>query len=249
MSSGPRTPGPRHLAGGAPRAPRPDRPADAPLTSPVLSDELAEMAPIAQVPRHRLAFALAVTAAALPILVLDNLPASASSERVEAVASQESAVSLAPLTSEATVIVTTTVAPVASDAADPTTTTTAALAPSTTVAPAQRAVAAVRTTPTTQAPTTTTTAAPAPSGRNGDPNDPATWDRMAQCEAGGNWSINSGNGYYGGLQFSLATWQHYGGTGYPHQASKATQIAIGKKLQAVEGWGAWPGCARQLGYT
>jgi hypothetical protein len=71
---------------------------------------------------------------------------------------------------------------------------------------------------------------------------------MAQCEAGGNWSINTGNGYYGGLQFSLATWQHYGGTGYPHQASKASQIAIGKKVQAAKGWAAWPGCARRLGY-
>ena len=98
--------------------------------------------------------------------------------------------------------------------------------------------------PATPAPTTTTPPAPRP----GDPNDPVTWDRMAQCEAGGNWFINSGNGYYGGLQFSLATWQSYGGTGYPHQASKATQIAIGKRLQAAKGWNAWPGCARSLGY-
>jgi hypothetical protein len=93
-------------------------------------------------------------------------------------------------------------------------------------------------------PPTTTTAPP----RRGDPNNPATWDEMAQCEAGGNWSINTGNGYYGGLQFSLGTWQEYGGTGYPHQASKATQIAIGKKVQADKGWAAWPGCARYLGY-
>jgi hypothetical protein len=72
---------------------------------------------------------------------------------------------------------------------------------------------------------------------------------MAQCEAAGNWSINSGNGYYGGLQFSLATWHSFGGTGYPHQASKAAQIAIGKKVQAAKGWSAWPGCARRLGFS
>ena len=77
----------------------------------------------------------------------------------------------------------------------------------------------------------------------------STWDALAQCESGGNWSINTGNGYYGGLQFSLTTWHSYGGTGYPHQASKATQIAIGKKVQAAKGWNAWPGCARSLGFV
>ena len=72
---------------------------------------------------------------------------------------------------------------------------------------------------------------------------PATWDRLAQCESGGNWAMNTGNGYYGGLQFSLATWHDVGGTGYPHQASKAEQIERGKILQAQAGWGQWPGCA------
>ena len=52
------------------------------------------------------------------------------------------------------------------------------------------------------------------------------WDALAQCESGGNWAINTGNGYYGGLQFNLGTWQAYGGTGYPHQTSRETQIAI-----------------------
>ena len=74
------------------------------------------------------------------------------------------------------------------------------------------------------------------------------WDRMAQCESGGNWAMNSGNGYYGGLQFSLATWRNVGGTGYPHQASRAEQIKRGQILQARAGWGQWPHCARQLGY-
>ena len=75
----------------------------------------------------------------------------------------------------------------------------------------------------------------------------SVWDRLAQCESGGNWSINTGNGYYGGLQFSLSTWQSVGGSGYPNQASRAEQIARAKILQARSGWGAWPACATQLG--
>jgi len=74
------------------------------------------------------------------------------------------------------------------------------------------------------------------------------WDRLAQCESGGNWAINTGNGYYGGLQFSLGTWQAYGGSGLPSQASRETQIAIATKLRdASGGYGAWPGCAASLG--
>jgi hypothetical protein len=68
------------------------------------------------------------------------------------------------------------------------------------------------------------------------------------CESGGNWSINTGNGYYGGLQFSLGTWQSVGGTGYPHQATKAEQVLRGQILQARAGWGQWPSCARRLGF-
>jgi uncharacterized protein YabE (DUF348 family) len=74
------------------------------------------------------------------------------------------------------------------------------------------------------------------------------WDRLAQCESGGNWRINTGNGYYGGLQFSLGTWRANGGTGYPHQASRETQIAIATRLRDRSGgYGAWPGCAAKLG--
>ncbi|HWJ67773.1 MAG TPA: transglycosylase family protein [Nocardioides sp.] len=74
------------------------------------------------------------------------------------------------------------------------------------------------------------------------------WDRLAQCESGGNWAINTGNGYYGGLQFSLSTWQAYGGPGMPHQASRETQIAIATKVRdASGGYGAWPHCASVLG--
>jgi hypothetical protein len=74
------------------------------------------------------------------------------------------------------------------------------------------------------------------------------WDRLAQCESGGNWHINTGNGYYGGLQFSLGTWHAYGGTGLPSQHSRETQIAIATKLRnASGGYGAWPACAAKLG--
>ncbi|KRC59672.1 MULTISPECIES: resuscitation-promoting factor [unclassified Nocardioides] len=74
------------------------------------------------------------------------------------------------------------------------------------------------------------------------------WDRLAQCESGGNWAINTGNGYYGGLQFNVGTWRAYGGSGYPHQASRETQIAIATKVRdASGGYGAWPGCAASLG--
>ena len=73
------------------------------------------------------------------------------------------------------------------------------------------------------------------------------WDRVASCESGGNWSINTGNGYYGGLQFSLGTWRAYGGSGLPSNASREQQIAIAKKLQADAGWGAWPACSSKLG--
>jgi uncharacterized protein YabE (DUF348 family) len=75
----------------------------------------------------------------------------------------------------------------------------------------------------------------------------SVWDKLAQCESGGNWSINTGNGYYGGLQFSLSTWRAYGGKGYPHQASRDEQIRIAKKLQAAAGWGSWPACSSKLG--
>ncbi|MEU9702367.1 transglycosylase family protein [Streptomyces sp. NPDC047981] len=71
------------------------------------------------------------------------------------------------------------------------------------------------------------------------------WDKVAQCESGGNWSINTGNGYYGGLQFSNSTWAAFGGTAYASsadQASKSQQIAIAEKVLAGQGKGAWPSC-------
>ena len=71
----------------------------------------------------------------------------------------------------------------------------------------------------------------------------STWDRVAACESSGNWHINTGNGYYGGLQFSLSTWRAYGGSGMPQDASKMTQIRIAEKVLAGQGWGAWPVCS------
>jgi hypothetical protein len=88
---------------------------------------------------------------------------------------------------------------------------------------------------------------PAPAAPGGGGADGGVWDRLTQCEAGGNWGINTGNGYYGGLQFSLGTWRAHGGGGMPHQASREEQIAVGQRVQASQGWGAWPSCARKLG--
>ncbi|WP_329410716.1 LysM peptidoglycan-binding domain-containing protein [Streptomyces sp. NBC_00704] len=75
------------------------------------------------------------------------------------------------------------------------------------------------------------------------------WDTVAQCESGGNWSINTGNGYYGGLQFSASTWAAYGGTQYAaqaNQASKSQQISVAEKVLASQGKGAWPVCGTGL---
>jgi len=80
----------------------------------------------------------------------------------------------------------------------------------------------------------------------------AMWDRLAQCESGGNWSINTGNGYYGGLQFLLQTWRYVGGSGYPHQATKEEQIYRAERLLEYS-WASfsnqWPACSRRLGLS
>ncbi|WPR65541.1 transglycosylase family protein [Glutamicibacter protophormiae] len=78
----------------------------------------------------------------------------------------------------------------------------------------------------------------------------ANWAALAKCESGGNWSINTGNGYYGGLQFSASSWRAVGGTKYaplPHQATPAEQVAAAEKLRASGGWGHWPACSSKLG--
>ncbi|MFV0464421.1 MAG: transglycosylase family protein [Nostocoides sp.] len=78
------------------------------------------------------------------------------------------------------------------------------------------------------------------------------WDRVAACESGGNWSINTGNGYYGGLQFSYGTWRAFGGAAYAataNRATKAQQITIAQKVLKVQGSGAWPTCSVRAGLT
>ncbi|MBA4169512.1 MAG: transglycosylase family protein [Chloroflexi bacterium] len=76
------------------------------------------------------------------------------------------------------------------------------------------------------------------------------WDRLAKCESGGNWAINTGNGYYGGLQFSHPTWHGYDGgefAEYPHEATRAEQIIVAKRLHAARGFQPWPACRIKLG--
>lgn len=72
------------------------------------------------------------------------------------------------------------------------------------------------------------------------------WDGVAQCESGGNWNINTGNGYYGGLQFSQSTWNANGGSGSPANASKEEQIRVAENVLATQGVGAWPVCGQYL---
>ena len=79
--------------------------------------------------------------------------------------------------------------------------------------------------------------------------DTGTWDQLAECESGGNWNIDTGNGYRGGLQFKQSTWEAYGGSGNPAQASKAEQIRVAENVQQGQGWGAWPACSAQLGLS
>jgi hypothetical protein len=82
--------------------------------------------------------------------------------------------------------------------------------------------------------------------------DGSVWDRLAECESNGDWSINTGNGYYGGLQFNKSSWDWAGGqqyAEYPHHASRGQQIAVAERLLEIHpaGWGAWPACSSMLG--
>ena len=84
--------------------------------------------------------------------------------------------------------------------------------------------------------------APAPAPVTGD-----VWARLRQCESGGRYDINTGNGYYGAYQFLLSTWNRLGYPGYPHHAAPEVQDEAAQKLQARSGWGQWPACTRRLG--
>jgi hypothetical protein len=223
-----------------------------------------EPAAKARVSPRRIAVALSVTLAALPLLFLDNFQATASTpSKVDASQQHDAVAPTGPPAAQEHVATTeapATTAPLPQAVvfqADPTTTSTDAPTTTTTAAPttttATKPRVALASTPapvvtTTTAPPTTVAAARATSPQP-DPNAESTWDALAKCESNGNWAADTGNGYYGGLQFSLATWHSLGGEGYPNQASKSTQIAMGKKLYARSGWGAWPGCERKLGWA
>ncbi len=76
---------------------------------------------------------------------------------------------------------------------------------------------------------------------------PETWEKLAKCESNKRWDADTGNGYYGGLQFALTSWRAVGGNGYPHEAPKHVQIGFAERLLERQGWGAWPSCSRRLG--
>lgn len=108
--------------------------------------------------------------------------------------------------------------------------------------------------------TTTTTSPRSAAAPKADPAAPVIpsgdrWDQLAQCETGGNWSTNTGNGFGGGLQFmhqrSYSTWLSFGGGDYaphPWEASREQQIDIAERVLASSGWNAWPGCSRKFGW-
>ena len=100
----------------------------------------------------------------------------------------------------------------------------------------------------TPAPIAAAPAAPAPPAP--PTSGSSVWDALARCESGGNWAINTGNGYYGGLQFSYDTWHGYDGgefADYPHQATRDEQITVAERLRAARGYAPWPACRAKLG--
>ena len=115
------------------------------------------------------------------------------------------------------------------------------------VSPTRRRIAGVAVAGATAAVGTVATATSASAATTSN-----VWDAVAACESGGNWSINTGNGFYGGLQFTHQTWQGFGGGQYAydaHQATKAQQIEIAQKVLQVQGPGAWPVCSVKAGLT
>lgn len=116
-----------------------------------------------------------------------------------------------------------------------------------TTSPTRRRIAGVAVAGATAAVGTMASAQSASAATSG-----SVWDRVAACESGGNWSINTGNGFYGGLQFTSQTWQGFGGGKYAssaHQATKGQQIEIAQKVLQVQGPGAWPVCSKKAGLT
>ena len=89
-----------------------------------------------------------------------------------------------------------------------------------------------------------------PAVTSADAASKRSWSRLAGCESGGNWHINTGNGYYGGLQFSLSAWRGFGGGHFarrPHKARRVEQVAVAQRVLHSVGWGAWPACSSSLG--
>ncbi len=118
-------------------------------------------------------------------------------------------------------------------------------------APMEATLHLVPTPPPTPAPAAVVAAAPAPAPqRVVTYNGTTVWDDLAKCESGGNWAINTGNGYYGGLQFSHSTWHGYGGgefAEYPHEATREEQIIVAERLRDARGYQPWPACRLKLG--
>ena len=142
-----------------------------------------------------------------------------------------------PTTAAPTTAAPTTAAPTATV---PSTTVPTTTVPTTTVVPS-----------TTGPPPTTAVAGQTIFGQPYDASWPAIemWDQMAICESGGNWAIDTGNGYYGGLQFSLGSWQSVGGTGSPAAVTREEQIYRSNLLWKNQGWNSWPGCTDRFGWT
>ena len=101
--------------------------------------------------------------------------------------------------------------------------------------------------PTTPKPLSSRGTPPGPRAAAARPSDAQIWQRLRNCEAGGRYDRNSGNGYYGAYQFAAGTWRSLGYKGLPHQAPPEIQDEAARKLQARSGWGQWPACARRIG--
>jgi len=186
--------------------------------------------------------ALVATIVCLPLLGLQLLDGGPQSSEAAVVSTDGGQPSMVMAVVPSTTVAPTTAAAVVADTATAEPTTPSTARPSTT-APTTAPL------PTTSAAPPTTAAPPPP------PPAPAVstgsdWDRLAQCESGGNWAMNTGNGYSGGIQFHPDTWTRHGGGEFAamaFQASREQQIVVGERIRARQGWSAWPGCARKLG--
>lgn len=171
-------------------------------------------------------------------------------ETVEATATETVTATPAPETVTATVTATPAPATVTATATETVRATVTA-----TPEPVRVTATATVTAEPTPAPVRTETEAKAKSVKTEAKSAPvvqkeSVWDRLAECESGGDWSINTGNNYFGGVQFAKTSWDAMGGqefAAYPHQASKEEQIIVAERVLEVQGWKAWPACSAELG--